>query len=84
MPHVGGRHRDELGEAAVAVYADDLRVGADVSIAGAAEKAAPVDDVTLGGDSVALLHVGDEAPDFDAAIAAIKSGDAGKVIFEIA
>jgi hypothetical protein len=34
-----------------------------VSVAGAAEQTAAVDDVTLGGDAVSLLHVGNERAD---------------------
>ena len=63
MPHVRRRHGDVLGEAAVAVDADDLRVRAHVPVAGAAQQAATVDDVSLGGHAIADLHVGDEATD---------------------
>ena len=60
VPDVGRRHRDVLGEAAVAVDADDLRVRADVRVARAAEQAASVDDVSFRRYAIALAHVGDE------------------------
>ena len=56
-------HRDVLGEASVAIDADDLRVRTDVGVSGAAEQAASVDDVSLGGHAIAFLHVGDELAD---------------------
>ena len=62
VPHVGGRHRDELGKAAIAIHANDFRVRAHVGIAGAAQQAAPVHDVALSRDPVSLFHVGDQAP----------------------
>src|SRR6185295_12833564 len=61
MPDVGGGHRDEVGEAAVAIDADDLRVGTDVRVAGATQVAASAHDVSFGGHPIALLHIGDEA-----------------------
>ena len=63
MPDVRRRHRDVLGEAAVAIDADDLRVRADVRVAGAAEQAAPVDDVSFRRHAIAFAHVGDERAD---------------------
>ena len=63
VPDVRRRHRDVLGEAAVAVHADDFRVRADVRVAGAAEQAASVDDVALRGHAIALVDVGDETAD---------------------
>ena len=63
VPDVRRGHRDVLGEASVAVDADDLRVRADVRVARAAEQATSVDDVSFGRDAVAFLHVGDEASD---------------------
>ena len=63
MPDVRRRHRDVLGETAVAIDADDLRVRADVRVAGAAEQASAVDDVAFGGHAIAFAHVGDEAAD---------------------
>ena len=63
MPDVRRRHRDVLGEAAVAIDADDLRVRADVRVARAAEQAASVDDVSFGGHAIAFAHVGHELPD---------------------
>jgi hypothetical protein len=65
VPHVRRRHGDVLGEAAVAIDADDARVGADVRIARAAEQAAAVDDVPFGGHAIAGVHVGDEPSDLD-------------------
>ena len=64
VPDVRRRHRDVLGEAAVAVDADDACVRADVRVAGAAQQAASVDDVALGGHAVAFAHIGDELADF--------------------
>jgi hypothetical protein len=63
VPHIRRRHRDELGEATIAVDADDPGVRTDVGVAGAAQQASPIDDVPLGGDSVSLLHVVHESPD---------------------
>ena len=63
MPDVRRRHRDVLGEASVAIDADDLRVRADVRVAGAAEQAASVDDVSFGRHAIAFFHVGDELAD---------------------
>ncbi len=53
LHHVGGRHRDVVGEGAVAVHADDLGPLAEVAAAGAALEAVPADDVAFGGDQVA-------------------------------
>src|SRR3954471_19525885 len=63
MPDVRRRHRDVLGEAPVAVDADDARVRTDVRIAGATEQAATIDDVSFGRDAITLLHIGDEIAD---------------------
>ena len=53
-PHdVRGRHRDELGERAVPVDADDLGALAEVGRAQAALEAVAADDVAFGGDQVA-------------------------------
>ena len=52
-PDVILRHRDVLGERAVAIDADDLHVLADMRLAGAAEPAREVGDVTFGGHSIA-------------------------------
>ena len=54
VPHVGRRHRDVVREAPVAVDADDLGVGTDMGVAGAAEQAPAVDDVPFGGHPVPL------------------------------
>ena len=50
---VGGRHRDVVGEGAVAVHADDLGALAEVGVAQAALEAVAADDVSFGGDQVA-------------------------------
>ena len=63
MPDVRCRHRDVLGEASVAIHADDPRVRADVRIARAAEQTSTIDDVALGRDAIALAHVRDELAD---------------------
>ena len=65
VPHICRWHSDQLGETAIAIDAYDLRIGADVSVASAAEKASAVDDVSFRGDSVSFLDIGDEASDFD-------------------
>jgi len=64
MPHVCRGHCDELGEAAIAIDADDLCVRADVCIASPTEKTPPVDNMPLGGYAISFLDVGDETPDF--------------------
>src|SRR5207302_7404801 len=63
MPDVRRGHRDVLGEAPVAVDTDDLRVGTDVRIAGAAQQTPSVDDMTLRGHAIAFVHVGHQLPD---------------------
>jgi hypothetical protein len=63
VPDIRRRHRDVLGEAAVAIDADDFRVRANVCVAGAAEKTASVNDVTFGGDAITFLDVRHQAPD---------------------
>jgi hypothetical protein len=63
MPHICGWHCDELGEAAIAIDANDLRVRADVRIARSAEKTAPVDNMSLGSYAISFFDVGDETPD---------------------
>jgi len=50
--HIGRGHRDVLGEGAVAIDADDARVLADVTVAGAALETVTADDVAFGGDEV--------------------------------
>jgi hypothetical protein len=60
VPDVRRRHRDVLGKTSVAIHADDLRVRADMGVAGPAQQASAVDDVALGGDAIAFAHVGDE------------------------
>jgi hypothetical protein len=50
--HIGRGHRDELGERAVPVDADDLGALAQVGGAQAALQAVPADNVALGGDQV--------------------------------
>ena len=52
-PDVVFRHRDVLGERSVAIDADDLDALADVRLAGAAEQAGEIGDVSLGRDAVA-------------------------------
>ena len=64
--HVGGRHRDVLGEAAGPVDADPLRIAAQVAAAGAAVAAVAAGDVALAGDAVAdleALHLGADLGD---------------------
>ena len=56
-PQVASRHGNVLGPAAVAVDADDLRVLADVSVAGAALRAFAADDMALGGNKIALAYL---------------------------
>ena len=63
VPDVAGGHSDVVGEGAVPVHADDLRVRADVRVAGPAEMAAPADDVPFRRHPVTDLHVRDEGPD---------------------
>jgi len=58
-PGVDRRHRDELGEAAVHVDAQDAGVLAHVAVAGAARHAVPADDVALARDALAGLDLGD-------------------------
>ena len=53
LHHVGGRHRDVVGEGAVAVHADDLGALAEVGVAQAALEAVAADDVALGRHQVA-------------------------------
>jgi hypothetical protein len=65
VPYVRRGHCDELGETSIAIDADDLRVRADMRISSAAEKAASVDDVALGGDAISLLYISDETTDLD-------------------
>ncbi len=52
-PEVGLGHGDIVGEAAVAVHAQDDHVLAEVGVAGAALEALVADHVHLGGDQVA-------------------------------
>ena len=63
MPDVGGGHAYVVGEAAVAIDADDLRVGTDVRVPRAAEEAASIDYVSLGRDAISGPDIGDEAAD---------------------
>src|SRR5881275_1388808 len=56
---VRGGHRDVFGERPVQVHADDARVAADVAVSGAALHAVPAHDVTLGGDELPALELGD-------------------------
>ena len=65
MPNVRRWHRDELGEAPIAIDANDLRVRADVRVARAAEQASSVDDVALRRHAISLVNVGDETADLD-------------------
>jgi hypothetical protein len=65
MPHVRGGHCDVLGEAAVAIDADDLRERTHVRVTRAAQQTSTVYDVTLGGDAIAFLNIGDESSDLD-------------------
>ena len=58
VPHVCGRHRDVFGEAAVAIDADDLRVGTHVRVSRATQQTSTVDDVPLGRDAIAFTHIG--------------------------
>ena len=53
LHHVRGRHRDVVGEGAVAVDADDPGALAEVSRAQPALEAVPADDVAFRGDRVA-------------------------------
>ena len=50
---VGGRHRDVVGEGAVAIHADDLGAPAEVAVAQAALQTVSADDVAFGRDQVA-------------------------------
>src|SRR4051812_26190034 len=63
MPDVGRRHRDILREAAIPIDTDDLRVWADVRVAGAAEQAPPIDDVSFRGHTIAFPDVGHQRAD---------------------
>ena len=58
-------HDHVLGEGAVAVDAEDLRLLAHVRLAGAAVEADAAGDVALGRDVVARRDVADVAPDLD-------------------
>src|ERR1700694_5235032 len=60
MPDVCRRHGYVFREAAVTVYADDLRVRTHVRVARSAEQAPSVDDVSFRRDTVAFLHISDE------------------------
>jgi hypothetical protein len=62
-PDDGGRNRDEVGEAAVAVDPQDLSALAHVRAAGSALEADPARDVALRGHVLALLDVADVAAD---------------------
>src|SRR5687768_10950140 len=79
MPHVRRGHRDVLREAAIAVDADDPCVGAYVRVAGSAEQAPAIDDVTLGGDAVALLHIRHEPPNLRDVARKLVSDDEGRL-----
>src|SRR5690606_3899120 len=52
LHHVGGRHRDVVGERAVAIDPDDLGADTEVRVAGSARDAVAADDVTLCGNHV--------------------------------
>src|SRR5690606_38937671 len=52
LHHVGGWHRDIIGERAVTIDTDDLGADTEVRIAGAAWNAVAADDVTLRGNHV--------------------------------
>ena len=58
-PQVGLGHGDVVGEAAVAVHAQDDHVLAEVGVAGAALEALVADHVHLGGHQVAHLVMAD-------------------------
>jgi hypothetical protein len=62
MPYVGCRHGDEFRETTVPVNANDLRVRADMGVAGAAQQAAAIDYVPLGCYAVAFTHVFHKTP----------------------
>ena len=53
LHHVRGRHRDVLGERAVAIHADDLGAPAEVGVAQPALQAVAADDVAFGRHQVA-------------------------------
>ncbi len=57
LVHVERRHRDVLGEAAVALHPDADRVAAQVPSSGTAVAARAAGDVPLGGDAAADLDV---------------------------
>ena len=63
MPDVRRGHGDVLGKAAVAIDADDPGERTDVRVARSAQQATTVNNVPLGGDTVALFHIGNETPD---------------------
>ena len=65
VPNVRRRHRDVLGEAPVAVHADDARARIDVCISGATEERTFIDDVSFGRDAIADFHRFDERSDLD-------------------
>jgi hypothetical protein len=62
MPHIRRGHRDEFRETTVAIDSDDLREGTHVRIPSSAQETSAIDNVTLGGDAISLLHVGHETP----------------------
>ncbi len=61
-PDDGRGHHDVVGEPAVAIDAEDLRLLAHVRLPGAAVEADAAGDVALGGHVVALLDVAHRAP----------------------
>ena len=61
MPDIGCRHRDVFRKAAIPIHADDPRERTDVCIAGPAQQTPAVDDVPLGGHTVAFFDVCHEA-----------------------
>src|SRR5437763_1843332 len=75
MPDVRRRHGDVLGEAAIAVDADDLRVWTDVCVPGAAEQAAAVDDVAFRGHAIALAYIRHECADLNDLAGELMSDD---------
>ena len=62
-PNIGSRHGDVVREAPIAIYADDLGVGADVGVAGAAEHTPAIDDVAFCRHPIADVNRGHQAPD---------------------
>ena len=79
VPHVRRRHRDVIGEATVAIDANDFGEGTDVRVSSSAEQAATVDYVPLRSDAVSFLHIGDEPADLNHIAGELVPDDEGRL-----